>query len=132
LTRILEALFGPPLRLSRDKKGGGEVFMTLMGRTFNEPNDALQKMLLAQFREVADRFIPAIRNALPKMPAKEFFWRFHFTIGAMAHAMANTHHLKFIAGDVCDPNDTEGILKRLVAYAAAGMRGIAPVPGGKP
>jgi AcrR family transcriptional regulator len=131
LNKILEALFAPALRLSRDRDGGGEVFMKLMGRTFNEPNDALQQMLLAQFRHVADRFIPAIRKVLPKMPVREFFWRFHFTIGAMAHTMANTHHLKFIAGDACDPNDTEGILKRLVAYTAAGMQGIAGSSGGK-
>jgi AcrR family transcriptional regulator len=131
LPRLLEALVGPPLRLSRDRKRGGERFMKLLGRTFTDPNDQLQEMLFAQFQAVAERFIPLLRKSLPRLPSEDFFWRLNFTIGAMAHTMAHTRHLKFMSGDLCDPEDTDGIITRFVAYATAGMKAPVKSPGGR-
>lgn len=131
LPSLLKALVGPPLRLSRDRKNGGERFMKLLGRTFTDPNEELQDMLFAQFKPVAEKFLPQLRGALPQLPAEDFFWRLNFTIGAMAHTMAHTRHLQFMAGDLCDPDDTEGIIERFVAYAAAGMKAASQARKGR-
>ncbi|MGY8653413.1 MAG: TetR/AcrR family transcriptional regulator [Verrucomicrobiia bacterium] len=123
---VLTALIAPALRLSRDRKRGGRVFMRLLGRIFNDPGEKLQRLFIEQFEAIGQRFKPALRRALPDLPAVDAMWRLHFVIGVMAHTMADTQKLKFISQGACDPNDTEGIIRQMVAFLAAGMR--APVP----
>ena len=122
---VLTALLAPALRLSRDRKRGGRVFMRLLGRIFNDPGEKLQRLFIEQFEAFGQRFKPAFRRALPDLPPVDAMWRLHFVIGVMAHTMADTQKLKFISQGACDPNDTEGIIRQMVVFLAAGMR--APV-----
>ena len=119
---VLEALIGPALRLSRDPDRGGPVFMRLVGRRYTEPDEAWHAMLNEQFGETARRFTAALRRALPRLPAVDFFWRIHFVIGAMAHTMADTHRPKLLSGGLCDPQDVDGLIRQLVTFAAAGLK----------
>jgi AcrR family transcriptional regulator len=126
LEKILEAMIAPALRLSRDPRRGGEQFMRLLGRTLTDPDDQVQAMLLDQVKEVADRFKAAFRRALPGLPVGELFWRLHFSFGSMAHTLVHTQHIELLSEGLCDPRDTEGLIDRLVTFAAAGLR--APLP----
>lgn len=127
--KVLEALVAPALRLSRDKRRGGRVFMKLLGRIFADPGDKLQALFLEQFEDIGKRFMPAFHRALPDLPPVELMWRMHFVIGVMAHTMADTQKLKHISQGACDPNDTEGIVDRMVTFLAAGMQ--APFSKGR-
>tara|TARA_B100001123_G_C15228733_1_gene994243 strand:+ start:777 stop:1412 length:636 start_codon:yes stop_codon:yes gene_type:complete len=122
LEKILEALVGPALRLSRDPSKGGREFMRLLGRCFTEPDEKIQAMLNRQVAAVAERFMPAFQKALPKVPQEHLMWRLHFLVGAMAHTMADAERLGEFSGGLCDPDDTEGTIRKLVAFLAAGMR----------
>lgn len=122
LERILEALVGPALRLSRDPRKGGGEFMRLLGRCFTEPDEKIQAMLNRQVAEVAERFMPAFQKALPKVPKVDLLWRIHFLVGAMAHTMADAERLKEFSGGLCNPDDTEGTIEKLVTFLSAGMR----------
>ena len=124
--KVLEALIAPALRLSRDKRRGGRVFMRLLGRIFADPGDKLQTLFLEQFKDIGQRFMPVFHRALPHLPPVELLWRIHFVIGVMAHTMADTQKLKHISHGACDPDDTEGIVQRMVAFLAAGMKAPAP------
>ncbi len=126
--KVLEALVAPALRLSRDKRRGGLIFMRLLGRLFADPGDRLQALFLEQFEDIGKRFMPVFQRALPKLPPVELMWRIHFVIGVMAHTMADTQKLRHISHGVCDPTDTEGIVGRMVTFLAAGMK--APIPAG--
>jgi AcrR family transcriptional regulator len=131
LRTILEAFIGPVLRLRRDPARGGARFMCLMGRTFTESGDLILSIFREQFGPVAKRFTAALHKTLPELPPEELFWRMHFMIGAMAHTMADTFRLKMLSRGACDASDTEAVLARLVAFAAAGMQAPLPVSGGK-
>ncbi len=122
LPKVLEALVGPALRLSRDPKRGGTIFMRLLGRCVLEPDKTIQTMLNHQFHYVLERFTPALQRALPDLPPVDFFWRIHFLVGSMAHTMADSERLRSISGGLCDPNDTEGTIRRLVTFLAGGLR----------
>ena len=122
LPRVLEALVGPALRLSRDPKRGGTIFMRLLGRCVLEPDKTIQTMLNHQFHYVLERFTPALQRALPDLPPVDFFWRIHFLVGSMAHTMADSERLRSISGGLCDPDDTEGTIRRLVAFLVGGLR----------
>ncbi len=122
LRKVLVALVGPALRLSRNSKKGGAVFMQLLGRCFMEPDPKIQAMLDRQLQEVAGRFIPALQRALPKLPPEDFFWRIHFLVGAMAHTMADAERLRTFSSGRCDPDDTEVMIDQLVNFLTAGFK----------
>ena len=121
LIDVLTCLVAPALRLSRNPKTGGAVFMRLLGRCFMEPDPKIQEMLDRQLHEVASRFIPALQRALPKLPEEDFFWRIHFLVGAMAHTMADAERLRDFSGGICDPDDTEVMIDQLVVFLSAGF-----------
>tara|TARA_B100001971_G_scaffold54919_2_gene50038 strand:- start:243 stop:884 length:642 start_codon:yes stop_codon:yes gene_type:complete len=128
LPKVLEALVGPALRLSRDPKRGGTIFMRLLGRCVLEPDKTIQTMLNHQFHYVLERFTPALQRALPDLPPVDFFWRIHFLVGSMAHTMADSERLRSISGGVCDPDDTEGTIRRLVTFLNAGLKARVDAP----
>lgn len=128
LERIIEALIGPPLRLSRGDDQSGQHFMKLIGRTFAEADENLKKMFFAMFDEIVERFFPAFKKACPHLPASILFWRCHFLVGGMAHTMCDKEAVEMYAKGVCDTNDVEGIIRELVTYSAAGLRAEAGLP----
>ena len=121
LPKIIEALVGPALRVSRDPKKGGGLFMKLLGRLVLEPDEKIQSLLTNQFRTVLERFMPALKKALPGLEAADFYWRLHFLVGAMAHTMADSERIQTVSGGICNPDDTEDTIKRLVSFIVAGM-----------
>ena len=122
LPKIIEALVGPALRLSRNPEKGGALFMRLLGRLVLEPDDSIQALLTRQFETVLTKFMPALKRALPKLEPIDFFWRLHFLVGAMAHTMADSERISSVSGGICDPDDTEGIISRLVVFLTAGLK----------
>jgi len=122
LPKVIEALVGPALRVSRDPKKGGDLFMKLLGRLVLEPDEKIQSLLTDQFRTVLERFMPALKNALPKLESADFYWRLHFLVGAMAHTMADSDRIKNISGGACDPDNTEETIDRLVVFLTAGLK----------
>ena len=96
--------------------------MRLLVRCFTEPDEKIQLMLNQQVAAVAERFMPAFQKTLPRVPPVDLFWRLHFLVGAMAHTMADAERLGEFSGGLCNPDDTEGTVQKLVIFLAAGMR----------
>jgi AcrR family transcriptional regulator len=131
LERVIECFVGPPLRMSLDPEGGGEVFMRLMGQVLGQARDATPDLLARQFGEVRARYFRALRRAVPDRSDEEVMWRALFMVGAMAHTMALSRHIPSLTDGLCDPTDVEGIIRRLVPFLAAGFRAAVPAdPGG--
>jgi AcrR family transcriptional regulator len=121
---IVRALVGPAIRLSHEPERG-RVFMRIAGRFYSESAEFIQPLFDRLFRELIARFTAAFRRACPELPMEELFWRIQFMVGAMAHTMCGAEKLEHISGGLCDPNDVEGTIERMVQFVAAGMR--APV-----
>lgn len=122
LDKVIEAFFGPALRMCGQKTKGGESFDRLIGRMFIEPDAQLHTQFVALFKEVADRFIPTIQKALPSLPAPDLFWRLHFMIGSMAHTMCDKERLRAISCGKVNPDDTEAAVRQLTAFVVGGLR----------
>jgi len=122
LDGVVEAFLAPPLRLFREAGQDRMALQRLLGRIYLEPGARTRQIFAEQFGEVARRFTVALKRALPGLPAEELFWRIHFTIGVMAHTLAGRHLLEAVSGGLCDPNDPEGALARMVAFVVAGLR----------
>ncbi len=128
LPSLVEAFVGPPLRLSSASSEGGERFMRLMGRAFSEPEQHVAQIFLSQFKELAQRFIPAFLRSLPHLDEEEVHWRIHFMVGSMAHTMAHASRVSQLLERCCVPQDPEQLLARLVPFLVAGLE--SPRPAG--
>ncbi len=123
LESILNAFFAPALSLYAQKDEDGKSIMSLMGRLYTEPRaDELKKMFFSQLREVLQRFIPALKRALPELEQSEIIWRFFFVVGSMAHLMSAGDVLSFASNGLCTVEDNETSLQHLIAFSAAGLR----------
>ena len=119
---ILEALVRPAVEQSFASGKRVTTLMRLMGRCPGEPNPEVERMMRLHSERIMAHAAAALRRALPHLPPGELFWRMRFAIGAM-------HHALLIASKEPSPGaklDADGLVRRLVAFAAAGMRAPAP------
>ena len=124
---LLETLLRPVFALGQDP--GGNDFVRLLGSIHNDPDPELLDLLDEQFTEMKRRFLPAMAKALPHLSRAELFWRMHFVIGAMARSITGSRGLERLSdGVVTDADDWDGVRRRLVAFAAAGLRAPATAP----
>lgn len=126
LESVLRALLDPPFRMGVAEHGKSRAFPCLFGRVFAEPGNLFARIVEEQFGEIRQRFVAALRRALPELPEVELMWRVHFLIGTMAHTLTAIDHVSVITGGLCDPGDLDGMLERMIGFVAAGLR--APVP----
>ncbi len=126
--KVARAFLEPVLRLGGDPETGGTGFGMLLGRMYIWPSEQMRRILVAELRELIERFREAFRRALPHLPTRELYWRIFFSIGALAHTLAGSGLLEIISGGECDPADRDGAVERLIDYMVAGLR--APLPRG--
>ena len=123
LEMVLEAFLAPAFRLSKDPMRGQTMFPRLMARLHSEGGDVTRNVLQTHFGEVLPRFICAVHDALPELPVSELFWRWHFSIGAMAHSLSvATEELQRMTEGLLSLDDAEITLERIVLFLAAGFR----------
>ncbi|ENO79407.1 TetR/AcrR family transcriptional regulator [Thauera sp. 63] len=125
-SRIVEAFFGTALALAADTEHGGNLFMRLLSRTYDEPNAFVRQFLAEEYAEVMDRFLGALFRALPGVPRTEVMWRFHFMMGAMSFAIAGIESVHAMAGMPYETDDPAKLLPRLMSFLLGGLR--APLP----
>lgn len=103
----------------------GTGFLSLLGRIYSDPTIDLAPLLPREFEMTVRRFQRAFRLTLPDLPHDDLFWGMFFTVGAMAQVLAAGPLLELISNGVCDPRDREDAARRLVRFAAAGLRASA-------
>lgn len=120
LEAIVRAFVVPTLEMvQRDR--GGHAFARFVCRTFSEPDEGFRDIVLEQFRDIIDRFTTAFTRALPDLPREEFFWRFHFMVGAVVHTAGLGFLAQRLSDGLCDPQDLDGLTSRLVRFLSAGL-----------
>jgi AcrR family transcriptional regulator len=117
--KVLEAFLAPMSTVADQNP----QFVRVMGRLHAE--GLMPVVVQRHFQPVIARFRAAIERALPELPEREFLWRLHFMIGAMAHTMCGTPDFTGVAGG---RGDFRSRIDRLVVFLSGGFR--APIPQG--
>ena len=118
--QIVEAFVQPTL------EADWATVVPLMGRILATPDQFVERFFRKRISNVAERFTTALAQALPDLPPVEILWRLHFMAGAVAHILLFSRALPVLTGGMCDLSDRAALLRRMVAYIAAGFR--APLP----
>lgn len=129
-SQIVDAFFGTVLRMGAQPEQGGRIFLRLLGRTLNNPSDAIHALFSTEYSDALTRFKLALFRALPDVPKAEIVWRLHFMLGATAYAIAGTDALDLVTdwgvGEVEGEHDPALLLPRLMSFLLGGLR--APLP----
>jgi hypothetical protein len=81
------------------------------------------------FDPVVERFIAAIRRALPDCDERDLYWAYHFLSGALTLTFAETGRIDKLSGGVCRSSDLDSVHQRLVPFCAAGFRALCAARG---
>lgn len=118
LEAVLEAFIAPALQLIRDGGERGRLVGRFVGRAHTEPAGVVHRLIRQQFGEVGRRFERALGRALPHLPAAEVSRRLHWVVAILTGLLA----LPPDDPRAADLRDPGRLIRRLVAFAAAGMR----------
>jgi AcrR family transcriptional regulator len=118
LEEVLAALVEPMLRIANGADGVG--FLRLLGRTYNEPDRELVRMLRRDHGATLERFRAALARALPDLPEEQLFVRFHFALGALAYTLGSDASWQLVVGRR-RPGSWEDVLRDLMPFLVAGF-----------
>lgn len=124
LEAIIDAFTHPLLDRSTRGSPGWKSYFALIAEVNNSPE--FGGVLMSRFYDpVVQRFIEAIRLALPGASERDVYWAYHFLSGALTLTFAETGRIDRLSGGVCRSSDLESVHERLVPYCAAGFRALA-------
>jgi AcrR family transcriptional regulator len=99
----------------------GARFLRLSGRMFSEPG--AHWLPVRRFMEpIRERFVAAFAASLPGITLEGVYWRLHFVLGAMCHALAAGPLLTLFSDGACDGEDRCRLLDELVPFLTSAMR----------
>lgn len=124
LSRLIEALVWPMVRLSRDSSGG-RALISLLLQVRTTPSVPTQTFWENSADSTHERFITAFSRLLPELSREEIIWRYDCARGAMMYMLADItpgiHRIVHLPGTPSEIED-ETIVRELVAFIEAGFR----------
>ena len=131
LEDIIDAFTRPLLDRSTRGSPGWKSYFALIAEINNSPE--FGGVLMTRFFDpVVQRFIEAIRRALPECDDRDVYWAYHFLSGALTLTFAETGRIDKLSGGLCRSSDLASVHERLVPYCAAGFRALCAAPRARP
>ncbi|MEX2581179.1 MAG: efflux transporter outer membrane subunit [Verrucomicrobiales bacterium] len=122
IEEILDALHRPVVNRLKASAHHSSVYLKLAGRCLSEPAENFSETLVGIFKEVVERFMTAASRSLPHLDEADVFWRMHFSVGTMIHALTHEDRLAMMSQGRVRAVDPEDTLRRLIEFTAAGLR----------
>jgi AcrR family transcriptional regulator len=136
LDEVVRALVSPPVMLSAAATGEPRLLMRLLIQARALPREATNSAIFEQYDAMAIRFVDALIAATPGLSREDAFWSYAFAIGALMYIVSDAdqayHRLQRISGGLCDTDDPATIVRQLVAFITAGIRGRVAVAAAPP
>jgi AcrR family transcriptional regulator len=122
LEALLEAMIRPSVEQSFAEGKRNTAFMRLIARCLSEPNPEVKRWVQGRLQKVMARFVVLVERARPNLSHEEALWRTKFTLGALVNTLQTTGQEGSLPPDLRKGLDAEALIRRLVAFTAAGMR----------
>jgi AcrR family transcriptional regulator len=126
------ATFLTPL-LSKARTGdiGWKNYFRLLSVVNNDPLHVAPSVL-KYFDPLVHRLVKCLKRALPQAREADLYWCFQFLTGSLTLALSRTGRIDRLSGGLCKSDDLGAIEPRLIAYCAAGLRGVCAAPPPRP
>lgn len=116
INQILEAFLRPVLEDNRE--GGGRAYARIRTRLAAERTARARNLPSRFFDDSSHRFLDALADALPHLPAEELYWRFNIMLGAMYFTIANPARIEYLSKGLVDMSDENRKISYLVDFFA--------------
>jgi AcrR family transcriptional regulator len=121
LAAIIEAFVRPALQ--QVEVEAGETFIRMRAVLSGENSELLEKLVAENFDQSSSAFIDALCELLPGLSRTDVCWRFHFLLGAIYYTAAGPHRIHAFSHGLCDPANTEAVIKELVPFMTRAFLG---------
>ena len=119
---VLRALVGPMLRGCLGPERERSTAARFMIRASIESVPPIRRIRNREIDHLR-KFAAAMRRSLPGRDEVAFYWSLHFAL-AMAHqTIRDSERLTKLSEGLCDLNDVEGIIERIVAVSVKALTG---------
>lgn len=122
--QILRAFIEPTLRF-RDSGPGAENFVTLVGHALAEPDETVRNLFLSQMRPLFFLLFETLGLALPHVGKNTLFWRLHFALGTLGHALCWSGRIRqqphLLPEGIMLTTDADPLCNMLIEFLTAGM-----------
>ena len=122
IDRIFRALVGPTLRGCLGPDSEGSTAARFMIRASIESVPPIRRI---KNREVDHlrKFIAAMRRAMPGRGDVELYWGLNFALAMSHHTIREKERLTKLSEGLCDLNDVQGIIDRVVSVSVMALAG---------
>jgi AcrR family transcriptional regulator len=119
---ILRALVGPTLRGCLGPERERSTAARFMIRASIESVPPIRRI---KNREVDHlrKFAAAMARSLPERSEVELYWGLHFALAMAHHTIRESERLTKLSDGLCDLNDVDGIIERVVALSVMALTG---------
>ncbi|MES2195725.1 MAG: TetR/AcrR family transcriptional regulator [Pseudomonadota bacterium] len=128
---IFRALVGPTLRGCLGPSSEGSTAARFMIRASIESVPPIRRI---KNREVDHlrKFAAAMRRSLPGRAEADLYWGLHFALAMAHHTIRERERLTKLSEGLCDLDDVQGIVERVVAVSVMALTGSGTRIGEKP
>jgi AcrR family transcriptional regulator len=120
LADVLFALIAPPIRAWLSGDSQQSLTARFVVRATVEAVPDVRRLIETDVGHL-QRFVVSIARAMPALSHEEICWRLHFTLGVMHYTINDRKRLEMLSHEGCDYSDAESVVRRIVAFAAAGF-----------
>ena len=121
---VLRALVGPPVRGCLGPENERSTAARFMIRASIESVPPIRRIKNREIEHLR-KFAAAMRRSLPDCGDADLYWGLHFAL-AMAHqTIRDSERLTKLSDGICDLNDVEGVITRIVAVSVMALMGRA-------
>lgn len=119
---VLEAFLRPTFEERAARPDVSAQFRQVAARLYSDPPERVAALKEELFHEVVERFLAALRDALPDRAPHEVALGFQFAVGVMAHVMGgNLDDAPRAFGLPQTPLPDEELLRQMTRFLAAGL-----------
>jgi len=116
--QILRAFIAPDLEMIARLGTRGAIIARFSGRSYTEPETVVSRMINDLFAEVGARFLDALCIAVPDVDSEQLRWRLRCLVAIITYLLT----AQGTARALLDAEDFETTTRRLIAFAAPGMK----------
>jgi len=120
---IIRAFLRPLLTGEDVKDEGWKHYYALVAYVNNSPEWGGQ--LMTQFFDpMIQRFISALRMAMPDVEDRDLYWAYHCLSGALTLTLAQTGRIDHLSGGLCRSSDLPDAYEHMVEFTTAGFESL--------
>lgn len=124
LEAVVEALLRPTIELGHDDARGGAHYAKLIVALANGSDGRSRLLTSRHYDAIARRYIDALQTALPGLDRPSAVRGYLYCIGVALSVMARTGRAATLSDGVCDDDDPDVIIARVVPFLCAGLRAL--------